>query len=711
MSALQKIRSKSTLLVGVIAVGLLAFVVPWGEITQFLNVSKDKAFVVNGDVIKTGQYNARIEQREELAKMMTQDGQLDEFQLAQVREEVYQTMVKEILLADQAERIGLQVSDAELNDMVHGVGISPVLYEIPYFIDPQTGQFNRAALNQLITEIKKPDSQDLTIRAQQDELRKLWSYIENRMRSTRLEEKYTSLVASAVLVNDLELKAYQADSKDVATIAYVSKDYKEIDDATIEVSDKEIQDLYNIRKENFLSKNPTRSISYFVKNVIPSEADFEDVKSQMLLVKSELASTDNAGMIANQYSSTPFIDAYFSLKNYPTEVVNFVNSSSVGDINEPMRGNREYTMYKYVARTLAPDSVKIQVLPIQSFDPTQVAVIADSLQNVLKQGKSFAMLAQEMYPGTPGMGTGEWVNEAMLASTGVAEQCFTAAKGSVLKMDLQGMTALVKIEDRTNPVTKVKVATITMPVIVSDKTNNAADNEINKFVSENKVPAEFEQAALNAGYNLIADAIIEPDYFGLGFNPMSRNPRATFIPGTREVIKWAFNDDDGNIKKFETKDARVVALVKDKTKEGFLPVSNKNVREVLTAEIRRDKKAEQLIAELKGKNATSLVALAQAIDSKVDSAKFVTFQTPYIGQLGFEPVLNVYAKSGKENSLTQPLKGNQGVYVLDVVSRTQDSAEQSKAQLQDAYTNILAQSASYLLMKKMDVEDNRITFY
>lgn len=531
------------------------------------------------------------------------------------------------------------------------------------------------------------------------------------MRSTRLEEKYTSLVASAVLVNDVEFKAYQEDSKNVATIAYVTKEYKDIDDATIEVSDKEIQDLYNIRKENFLSKNPTRTVSYFVKNVIPSEADFEDIKSQMQMVKSELASTDNPGMIVNQYSSTPYIDAYFSLKNYPSEVVNFINSSSVGDINEPMRGNREYTMYKYVAKTLAPDSVKIQVLPIQSIDPTQVAFIADSLQNVLKQGKGFATLAQEMYPGMPGMGTGEWVNEAMLSNTGIAEQCFSAAKGTVMKVDLGGMTSLVKVEDKTNPVTKVKVATITMPVIVSDKTNNTIDNEINKFVSDNKVPAEFEKAALNAGYNLIADAIIEPNYFGLGFNPMSRNARATYIPGTREVIKWAFNDNDGLIKKFETKDARIVALVKDQTKEGYLPVSNKNVKEVLSEEIRRDKKAEQLIAELKSKNATSLDALAQAIDAKVDSAKFVSFQTPYIGQLGFEPILNVYAKSGKENSISQPVKGAQGVYVLNVTERSHDATEQSKAQLQDAYTNVLAQSASYLLMRKMDVEDNRVTFY
>lgn len=704
MSALQKIRSKSTLLVGVIAVGLLAFVVPWGEITQFLNVSKDKAFVVNGDVVKTGQYSQRIELRENLEKMRTRDGQLNEQQLSQVREEVYQTMVTEKLLENQAEKLGLYVTDAELNDMVHGVNISPVLYEVPYFIDPQTGQFSRVALNQFLTEIKKADSTDPQMRAQQDELRSLWSYIENRMRFTRLEEKYTSLVAGTVLVNNIEAKAYFDDSREVANIAYVSKEYSDIADETIEVSDKEIQDLYNVRKENFLVKAPSRVIAYFAKAVVPSEADYSETESQMKDVRKELDATDNPGMIVNQYSTSPYIDAHFALNSLPTEIKNFVQTASVGEIHGPTRGDRNYSMYKYVARTVAPDSVKIQTIPVQSFDPTQAAAIADSLQTVLKQGKSFSALAQEMYPNMPELGAGEWYNEPMLAQAGIAEQCFKAAKGDVFKIDMGGMTSLVKIEDRTAPVTKVKVAVINMPVIVSDKTNNAIDNEINKFMSENKDASEFDKAALNNGYNVISDAVIYPS-----------NPGLENIASSREVIRWAFNDSKGEIKKFETRDARIVAVVKDQAKEGYLPVSNKEVRKMLSDEILKNKKAEQLIAELKGKNASSLDILAAALDSKVDSARYVTFQTNNISGVGYEPILNVYAKSGKVNTLSNPVKGNSGVFVLNIADKTEEGGEYNeqmiKGMLQGNYTQMLSYSASYMLMNKMDVEDNRINFY
>lgn len=704
MSALQKIRSKSTLLVGVIAVGLLAFVVPWGEITQFLNVSKDKAFVVNGDVVKTGQYAQRIEQRENLERMRTRDGQLNEQQLAQVRDEVFQTMVTEKLLQEQAEKLGLYVTDAELNDMVHGVNVSPVLFEIPYFVDPQTGQFSREALNQFLAEITKADSNEPQVKAQQDELRSLWSYIENRMRFTRLEEKYASLVAGTVLVNNVEAKNYFEDSKDVATIAYVSKDYSDVDDSKVEVSDKEIKDLYNIKKENFLSKSPSRTISYFAKTVAPSEADYKEAETQMEEVKKELAVAENPGVIVNQYSSSQYIDAHFAQNSLPTEIKNFVQTSSVGEIHGPTRGDRNYTMYKFVARTVAPDSVKIQTIPVQSFDPTQAAAIADSLQLVLKTGKSFASLAQELYPNMQGMGVGEWYNEPMLAQAGIADQCFKAAKGEVFKIEMGGITSLVRIEDRTTPVTKVKVAVVNMPVIVSDKTNNSIDNEINKFLSENKEPANFEKAALDGGYNVISDAILFPNLHGL-----------ENIASSREVIKWAFNDSKGEIKKFETKDARIVAVVKDKSEEGYLPVTNKEVHKLLKDEILKDKKAEVLIAEIKGKNASTLDALALALDSKVDSAKFVTFQTNNISKIGYEPAFNVYAKQGKVNNLSQPLKGNSGVYVLNVATKNEEANEYNEAMiknmLQGNYAQMLSYSASYMLMYKMDVQDNRVKFY
>lgn len=702
MGALQKIRSKSTLLVGIIAVGLLAFIIPWGEITQFLNVSKDRAFVVNGDVIKTGQYSQRVEERENIEKERMMGQPLNEFQLAQIREEVFQTMVTEKLLDDQTEKLGLAITKAELNDMTYGFDISPVLRE---FFSDENGQFNREALNQLLTEVNKDYSSDPGMQMQQAQWLQIWTYIENRMKYTRLEEKYASLVAGSVLVNDIEAKAYFDESNAVSDMIFVTKSYSAIADSTIQVLDKEIQDLYNIKKENFFSKYPSRYLTYFVKNVTPSEADYEEVAKQMEDVKIELADSDNPGLIVNQYSSSQYLDAFIATNTITSpEIKNFVQTASVGDIYGPFREDRSYAMYKYVDKTIAPDSVELSLIPVQVFDPAQATAIADSLQTVLKGGKSFKALAQEMYPGMQGVGESRWYREAEMTPD-IAAKCFNASKGSVLTVTLNGTTSLIKIDDLTKPVSKVKIAEVTMPVIVSDKTNNGIDNEINKFIAENKDPKGFAQAALNSGYYVLNDVPVYPN-----------NPGIDNISGTREVIRWAFNTEDFNtIKKFDTSDARIVAMVTGATDEGYIPVSDKNVSDILKAEIRKNKKAEKLIEELKSKNASSLPSLAEALDTKVDSVNFVTFQTNSIAKVGYEPIFNAYAKQGAVSKMTEPLQGNSGVYVLNITDKKEEGAEFDKdlmkRMLQSSNGQMLANSASYLLFFKMDVEDNRIKFY
>lgn len=687
-------------MVAIIAVGLLAFVIPWGEIFQFINVSKDKAFVVDGEVIKTGQYSDRIFQAENLLKARV-GGQLSEEQTAQVREEVYQTMVSEILLGDQAEELGIGVTDAELNGLASDMNMSPILYDL--FGNPQTGEFNREALNNYLRAVNEPLSTDPNMRASQEELRSTWAYIESLIRFNRLTEKYAALVSGLVLVNDLEAKAYYEGSKNIADIAYVLSEYEDVADESIEVTDAEIQDLYNVRKESFFSKYPSRTVKYLVKDVAPSDADYSETEAQALSVKSELEGNGNVAMLVNQYSTTPYIDAHTAVRSLPVELKNFVNSSSVGDIYGPTRGDRMYTMYKLVSLTNSADSIKVQTLPIQSFDPTQIASIADSLQNVLKGGKSFAALAQEMYPETPQMGEGQWVNEYMLSQVGIADECYKANVGDVLKVQIGGMTSLLRVESKTKPVLKAKVAVVTMPVIVSEKTNNTIDNEINKFLAENKESANFEQAALNQGYNVL-DAVLYPN-----------QPTLANIPSTRDVVRWAFNDSKGEIKKFETRDARILAVVTGESKEGYLPVSNSEVNKMLKQEILVNKKAEKLIADLGSKDLSSLANIAESISSRVDTAKFVTFQTNNINGVGYEPVMNVLASQGEVNVISKPLKGNRGVYVMSIADKREDESEFNKDYVKNIlrgnYAQMLSYSATYMLMNKMDVEDNRIQFY
>lgn len=703
MAALQKIRSKSTLLVGIIAVGLLAFVFPWGEVTTFVNKMKDKAFVVNGEVVTTKEYSDRIAEWEHFQKIMSNQNSLDEFTTSQIREMVYQQMVKEIMLDDQAGKLGLEVTKEELSDMVYGNVVAPILYQIPLFTNPQTRQFDKAYLMQFLSDINQdPTTLQEPQRSEVMARREIWSFIQNMMKYQRLEEKYSSLVAGSVLVSDTEAKVAFDDSKNIANIAYVVQRYSTLADSTVQVSDKEIKSLYDLRKNNYKLDTDLRKISYFIKDVVPSDEDYAVVEQEMNSVFEKLKTAENPATLVSEYSDSPYADAFMSVSSLPTEAKTFVQGASVGDVYGPIRNEQSYLMYKLVDRTNAADSVKLQIIPLpQGLDEATSTHIIDSLQTVLKGGKDFSALANEVMPGSNGGELG-WVNEMMLASAGIAKECFAAPKGEVLKLSVGGQTQLVRIADKTNPVAKVKLAVIQMPVLISDKTQNSIDNELNQFVGESGNVENFDKAAQTKGYSVISNAIISPAEMALG--------QAT---GSRQVIHWAFNEKVGSVKKFDISDKRIVAVIKSEIKGDYMPVSE--VSDALKAELINDKKAEKMIADLKAKNLTSLDAYAQAVGGKVDTVNFVTFQTNNLSGVGYEPIMNVYSKSGQVNKLEAPLKGKSGVYALSITSKTEDTkefnAEQAKQMQKQSNFYQISSQAVAVLKNKMDVEDNRVKFW
>lgn len=706
MAVLQTLRTKAAgLLIGILGLALLAFILSdlFSSGNAFYNKFKDKAFTVDGEVVPTKAYSDRIEEWESFEKIRRGNSSLDENTKAQIQENVYQQMVKELMLKDQSEKLGLTVTPEEMNDMVYGSNVSPILTNVGFFTNPQTGQFDRVALTQFLTQIKQDVSAltDPNQQAQLIELKRVWSFIENMMKYQRLEEKYNMLLAKSILVSDNEIKEAYKDSKSVADFSYVVERYNVIPDSTVQVSDDEIKALYEQRKNSFKQNTDLRKISYFVKDVLPSEDDYNEVESQMNAAKEKLTKTDNPALVVNEYSSSPYMDAFVAISSLPAEAKTFVQSASVNDIYGPVRDGQSYVMYKLIDKTNAPDSVKLQFLPLpQNFDQTVTDQIADSLIKVVKGGKDFAAVAEERMPGS-NAGQSVWVNEMMLSSVNINKQCFAANQGDILKLSINGVTNLIRIEEKTKPVAKAKIAVIQMPVIISDKTQNAIDNELNQFLTESGTPEKFEADAQTKGYYLLTDASIYPS-----------EPFLQQIPGSRTVIHWAFNEKVGSIKKFDLSDKRIVAFIKRDIPKGYTPVSE--VSAMLKTELINDKKAAKMIGDLKTKNLTSLDAYANEIGGRVDSVRFVTFDANNISGLGFEPVFNVYSKDGLMNKLEGPLKGEAGVYILNVISKTEDNKELNKEDLK----NKISQSTYYMkmqsmaaLMEKMDVVDNRVKFW
>ncbi|MDD2911587.1 MAG: SurA N-terminal domain-containing protein, partial [Petrimonas sp.] len=209
MATLQKIRDKGVFLVAIIGIALLAFIL--GDLFTSGNTlfakSRDKAFVVNGQVISTQEFADRITEWESFQKMISGQTSLDENTSQQIREAVYDQMVRERMLDNEAAKLGLAVSKTEINDLVHGETISPLLQQLPFFLDPQTGMFDREGLMQFLSTVNAPvESLQPEERAVVEQYKSMWLFIENMVKYQRLQEKYTTLLANAVMVNDVEAK-------------------------------------------------------------------------------------------------------------------------------------------------------------------------------------------------------------------------------------------------------------------------------------------------------------------------------------------------------------------------------------------------------------------------------------------------------------------------------------------------------------------------
>lgn len=708
MATLEKIRNRAGLLVVVVGVALFAFII--GDFlnsgSTYFRQSQEVIGEINGETINIRDYQQRVDEMAEMYKMQTGQSSLPEEYMSQIRESVFQNMIREIVMAEQTDKLGLTVSPEELFDMVQGENISPMIQQMQIFVNPQTGQFDKGALLDFLKRIESPEaatSSDL------QQAKKFWLFWEKNMKQQRLEQKYATLLSKAIVANPIDAKETFEETAVNSDIAYVMQPYSSIPDSTIEVSKSEVEKLYNERKELYKQKEG-KVIKYIAVDIVPSQEDYDNVSKDIEALKDEFKSTANVADLVNENSEVPYMDAFFSVNAFASdpELKQFVATAEVDEVNGPVFVDNKYRMFKLVDKTVAPDSVLVSHIMLANTDAAKTAALADSLKNVLSKGANFAELAEQFSVDQSSKNGGElgWFTEAT-AVRGVGEDfknaIFSTPVNSIAVVKSTYGTHLVKVTDKTPNITKYKVAAIDMTVSPSSKTYSKIYNDLNQFLSKNGTAEKVEQAAKDAGYNLSSNVTLTAD-----------NQTVGSIKNSRQVIRWAFKENKGALSEiFECDDKFVVATVQGTLKDGYRSIAS--VTPTLEAEIRNRKKGEKIAADLTAKGATSLEQYADAMNSKVDSVKFVNFATRRITGIGVEPKLNGYIAVAEVDKINQPVEGNNGVYVFKVYNRENDAKEYNEA---DEVKNIEAQNAYRFsfqaiqeLTNQADVKDTRIRFY
>jgi peptidyl-prolyl cis-trans isomerase D len=711
MATLEKIRSKAALLVIVVGLALFAFII--GDFLRsgstFFNQQKENVAVVEGHTMKIQEYQQRVEQRTNQIKA-NNAGSLDEDQTNQIRQMILNEWINQILLEEETKKIGLAVCKEELSDLILGDNISPLIQQMQVFQDPQTGKIDRNRLLNMLQYIEMDNSSLSPEEAAQLIQTKMeWLEVEKQVVQQQLQSKLLSLLSAAVAPNNLDAQAAFNEAKVSVDFLYVSQPYFSIPDDSIQVSEAEIAKLYDERKSSF-KQETTKVIDYIAVNILPSPKDYEAVQIRMEGVKTRLEESDKPGDVVLETSERPYVDAYVAYDKLSAELKSFVDRSTAGAIDGPILSNTIYNLYKLEGETIAPDSVKLNVISLPlGADENKIKQLGDSLIGVIKGGLSFAEVATAS---SGGQTTGDigWQTETSLAQqvdVNFKNEVFAAKLNEPQVIKSSFGNFLIEVVEKTAPVKKYKIATVQLTVSPSQETKTKIYNDLNQYISSNHTLDLFKNSAAEAGYTVQSGVELSLEQLSL-----------PGIKNSRQVIKWALDNKKGTISTiFECQNQEyfVVAAVEDVLKEGFRPLAS--VSELLKRELLNEKKAEKIITNLKAKSLTNLEQYAEVLNTSVDSVKFVTFSTPRISRIGDEPILNVNAPQASVGEISGPYKGKNAVYVLQLTNKNESEqvydpeVQKQSLSMQNSYRIYQWFQSYQILRDNAKIEDNFSRFF
>lgn len=713
MATLQKIRSQAVLLLIVVGVALFAFII--GDFltsgSSILRQSQETIAEIDGSPLNYKEYDARILEMEEVYKMQTGQNNLQADIMHQIRESVFETIVRERLLDDQAEDLGVSVTAKELYDMVNGQNVHYMVQQMPFFQNPETRRFDRSMMMNFLRTIQQEDLSMYSAEAQEQikQMKNYWLFWENNLKYVRLDEKMANIITKAVGANSLDAKdEFEAGRRSV-DFEYASISYASVPDSSFKVSLKELSRCYEEQKERF-KQEPYRSAAYVVVDILPSQEDNEAIKARIEKLATEFSTAENIAATVNSESDIPYVDCFIANSQFSGNLKDFVQEAAIGEVKGPYFEDNAWIMLRMMDKISRADSVKARQIFITNANDRKAAEqLADSLLNVLRKGEDFAALAGQYSQDQTANDGGEmgWFREVD-AYSGIgpefAEACFTASKNQLLSVRSKFGWHVVQIQDITKAVDKSKVAQLYFSVTPSSKTYSTEYNKLSKLLAENSKAEDFMEAAREAGYQVSSSAVVKSTDNTIGN-----------VPEMRQAVRYVFNNKLGDVSTvFENSNNQfLVVAVTGVHDNEYLSLDE--VRDELGREIINEKKAASIIASLQINENAVLSELAKSHSMQTDTVHLVNFSMRRITGLGEEPALLAAVMNAAKGELSKPLAGKNAVYVFRVLSQVEPenefdvAAEKRNLDMNNNYR--LTYQAYEALRAAMEVEDNRIRFY
>ncbi len=692
MATLEKIRSKSVLLLVIIGAALIAFIIgDFFTSGRTLFGTGTTIAKVGGQKIDIREFQDRLEAANH---QMQQSGR--NIDNAVLQQQVLDQLIAESLYKQEIEDLGLTVSDAELTNAMVGNGSA-------YLDQMVRSQMGVNSASELHDMAYNPSKYGIT-EQQAQQLRAYWLDLEKQVEQSLLQQKFQNLFAGTLVANELDAKSLYDDNNHVANIVFAQKAFTSVPDSEIgEISDDEIKARYEKGRKRFALNEEMRRISYVNVPIIPSAEDraaaqkrVDEAIAALTAMPETQGLAEMTDFVVNRQTS--------SLGNLrDNRLKEFLQASSDSAVKVINNTGDAYTIAKMIRRSSDVDSVNIDVIAIAGSKAER-----DSIINGLNGG---TLKFEDVAAGNNVQGSQKdlWLSLLDPQAAQLKETVTGAAQGVYFSPDTLAASQggrIIRVNQIKAPVTVYDYALVTYTVDPSNATINKLLQGLDKFLADNKTAEAFNANAEKAGYVL------------QNANITVSTPQVGGIEDSRNAVSWAMNAKKGQVSDVlggEDSGHFMAVALDDIYNDAYAPYSDPTVREYIVRQITNDKKAEKLMAQYKGK-AKDVAGYAALMGTQADttSVSFGQFMIPKIG-MG-ESALTAKASVAKAGQLVGPMQGNQGVVVFSVTSvndegRPYNFTESSTQYLRARGAIALSQQLTNILRGKEKVQNNILKFY